>query len=100
MLSQGQQRRLGVLTMIVREYRQIRLAYEVRGLRLYPWSLSPLFPALINGLHWAENTAMAMQSKGVDENGERTWYMNISVKYYDYIWAGAFLFLSIMPYIA
>ncbi len=88
-----------LLPMIVREYGQIRLAYEVRGLHLYPWSLKPLFPALINAMHWAENTAMAMQSKGFDENGKRTWYMKLSVKYYDLIWGGVFLLLSIMGYI-
>ena len=88
-----------LLPMIGREYRQIRLAYEVRGLHLYPWSIKPLFPALVNAMHWAENMAMAMQSKGFDDNGERTWYMKLSVKYYDYIWGGLFLLISIMGYI-
>ena len=76
-----------LLPMIRREYCQIKLALEVRGLKLWPWSAKPLFTALVNALHWAENVAMAMESKGFDGTASRTYYLNLSVKYYDFVWA-------------
>ena len=76
-----------LLPMIKREYSQIKLALEVRGLKLWPWSAKPLFTALVNAMHWAENVAMAMESKGFDENADRTYYLEFSVRYYDFIWA-------------
>ncbi|MCD8123268.1 MAG: energy-coupling factor transporter transmembrane protein EcfT [Clostridiales bacterium] len=76
-----------LLPVALREYRQIRLAFEVRGCHLAPWSLKPAFPALVNAMHWAENIAMAMESKGFDENGERTWYLTTSVHPADFLWS-------------
>lgn len=83
-----------LLPMIRREYSQIKLALEVRGLKLWPWSMKPLFTALVNALHWAENVAMAMESKGFDENAGRTYYLNLSVRYYDFIWAAFMIAIS------
>lgn len=74
-----------LLPMIKREYGQIKLALEIRGLKT--WSAKPLFTALVNAMHWAENVAMAMESKGFDENADRTYYIKLSVRYYDFIWA-------------
>ena len=76
-----------LLPMIRREYSQIKLALAVRGLKIRPWSMKPLFTALVNAMHWAENVAMAMESKGFDENAERTYYLNLSVRCYDFLWA-------------
>ena len=76
-----------LLPMIRREYSQIKLALAVRGLKIRPWSMKPLFTALVNAMHWAENVAMAMESKGFDENAERTYYINLSVRCYDFLWA-------------
>ncbi len=76
-----------LLPMIQREYRQIRLAYEVRGLHLSPWSLRPAFTALVNAVHWADSLAMAMESKGFDEAGPRSYYMHMTVRKRDLLWA-------------
>lgn len=76
-----------LLPMIRREYSQIKLALAVRGLKIRPWSMKPLFTALVNAMHWAENVAMAMESKGFDENAESTYYLNLSVRCYDFLWA-------------
>ena len=70
-----------------REYSQTKLAIEVRGLKLWPWSLKPLSTALVNSLHWAENVAMAMESKGFDGKADRTYYLNLHVRYQDFVWA-------------
>ena len=76
-----------LLPMIKREYDQTKLAILVRGVKLCPWSMKPLFTALVNALHWAENVAMAMESKGFDGNEARTYYIKLQVRYYDFIWA-------------
>ena len=76
-----------LLPMIRREYSQTKLAIEVRGLKLWPWSLKPLSTALVNSLHWAENVAMAMESKGFDGKADRTYYLNLHVRYQDFVWA-------------
>lgn len=84
-----------LLPMIQREYRQIRLAYRVRGLSIPPWSLKPAYSALVNALHWAESIAMAMESKGFEENGKRTYYRQLRVKPVDFLWAFGMLLLSV-----
>lgn len=82
-----------LLPMIRREYSQVRLAYRVRGYRLYPWSLKPAYSALVNAMHWAENIAMAMESKGFEENQERTYYRRIMVRPVDFLWAAGMILL-------
>ncbi len=76
-----------LLPVIRREYAQIRLSYQVRGIRIAPWSLRPLFPALVNAMHYAESLAMAMEAKGFDETGERTCRMELHIHWYDCVWA-------------
>lgn len=85
-----------LLPMIMREYKQIRLAYEVRGIHLMPWSLKPAFPALVNAVHWAENIAMAMESKGFDENGKRTWYMECKIHSIDILWGIVMILIAVL----
>lgn len=79
-----------------REYRQIRLAYRVRGYRLHPFSLRPVFSMLVNTIHWSESVAMAMESKGFDSQGCRTYYCKPQVGTGDYV----FLTVSVTAVIA
>lgn len=65
---------------MVREYKKVRLAYQIRGLKTKPWSVGPLFTMLVNAVHWSESIAMAMESKGFDGNGERTCYLTPKIK--------------------
>lgn len=62
---------------IKREYSAAKLAYRVRGIRLPVFSLKPLFASMVNCIHWSENLAMAMESKGFDGDGGRTAYREI-----------------------
>ena len=41
----------------------------------------------MNSLHWAENVAMAMESKGFDGKADRTYYLTLHVRYQDFVWA-------------
>ena len=45
-------------------------------------------------MHWSESLAMAMESKGFDEDGERTMYMTFSVKKKDMMFAAALIALA------
>ena len=52
---------------IKNEYHNARLALSVRGVRLYFFSIKPLFSVLVNSIRWSEMLSIAMQSKGFDE---------------------------------
>lgn len=80
---------LHLLPKVKEEYAVTRLAYKVRGIKVYPLSPRPLFTMLVNSLHWSENVAMAMESKGFEEDGIRTYYKVTVVKWYDWV----FLFM-------
>ncbi len=83
-----------LIPVIQREMKQIRLAYRVRGIRVGLLSLRTAFSTLVNTMHWSESLAMAMESKGFDEDGERTMYMTFSVKKKDMMFAAALIALA------
>ncbi len=84
-----------LLPVIRREYSQIRLAYRVRGYRVTPLSLRPAFSALVNTMHWSESLAMAMESKGFEEEGERTFYLDMKVRPMDFVFAAALIAIAV-----
>ena len=75
---------LSLLPTLKAEMKDTRLAYKVRGVKLYPWSMKPVFVMLVNTVHWSECIAMAMESKGFDSTGERTYYKKPVVGIKDY----------------
>lgn len=70
---------------IAKEYREAKLAFRVRGVKVSKLSLKPLFAALVNVVRWSETLAMAMESKGFDGEGKRTYYHVQSVAARDWI---------------
>lgn len=72
-----------LLPTMKREYASIRLAYKVKGCAVSPFSLKPVFSMLVNTMHWSENVAMAMESKGFCEDGKRSFYVVTGVKWTD-----------------
>lgn len=83
-----------LLPTIQREYSNIRMAYKVKGCRITPLSFKPIFSMLVNTMHWSENVAMAMESKGFDGNKNRTYYIKMAVQWYDYCFF--FLFTTVV----
>lgn len=75
---------LSLLPTLKAEIKDTRLAYKVRGIRLYPWSMKPVFIMLVNTIHWSECIAMAMETKGFDSTGKRTYYTKPKVGIIDY----------------
>ena len=68
---------------MVREFRQVRLAYAVRGVRVHALSLGPIFTMLVNSVRWSESVAMAMESKGFCGDAPRTYYFVPRIHWYD-----------------
>lgn len=65
------------------EYRNARMAFETRGIKVGIFSMKPLFAAMVNCLRWSESIAMAMESKGFDGDGKRTYYYVTRIHWYD-----------------
>ena len=80
-----------LVPQIGRQIRQIRLSYAVRGYHLLPFSTKILFSSLVNAIRWSESLAMAMESKGFEEDGKRTYCRTIRIHFYDWIWAAALI---------
>lgn len=62
---------LHLLPTLQREWQEVCLAYQVRGRK--KGVFGPLFNTLVNSIRWSENVAMAMESKGFDGDGKRTY---------------------------
>jgi len=58
---------INLLPYIKREYENAILAFHVRGVKVGPLSLKPLFAMLVNSFRWSEVLSMAMISKGFYE---------------------------------
>lgn len=74
-----------LLPNIKEELKTTKLAFKVRGITTSPFSLKPVFTLLVNTIHWSENVAMAMESKGFDGEGERSFYSVTYIKWFDWI---------------
>ncbi len=72
-----------LLPAMKREYASVRLAYKIKGYHLSPFSLRPVFSMLVNTMHWSENVAMAMESKGFDGDGPRSYFLIPEVRWFD-----------------
>lgn len=66
-----------------REYAKVRTAFAVRGLRVGPFSMKPVFTMLVNSVRWSDSIAMAMESKGFCGDAPRTYYSVPRVRWYD-----------------
>jgi energy-coupling factor transport system permease protein len=66
------------------EYKNARRALRARGIRVTAFSMKPLFSSMVNCIRWSESIAMAMESKGFDGDGKRTFYCITRVHWYDF----------------
>ena len=84
-----------LIPQINRQIKQIRLAYRIRGYHLFYLSPRVLFSALVNAIRWSESLAMAMESKGFEEEGKRTYHRKVTVSPVDIIWAAVLIAISV-----
>lgn len=70
----------GIFPHVVREYRQARLAFRVRGVRVSPVSPALLRPLLVKTVRWSEALSVAMESKGFDGSAPRTTFEPVALR--------------------
>lgn len=81
---------------MVKEYKQVKLAYRVRGKKWSMFAIAPVFTMLVNSIHWSESMAMAMESKGFTGEWDRTFYRKTNVSWKDYAFAIVFVVLILV----
>lgn len=74
-----------LLPVLKDEFVRTRLAFKVRGIHITPLSIRPVFAMLVNTIHWSENVAMAMESKGFSSESPRTYYYTTKLHSYDFL---------------
>lgn len=84
---------LHLVPTLSREWDEVNLAYAVRGKSRGLIPFGPLFNTLVNGIRWSENVAMAMESKGFDGDGPRTYSIETPVRTSDIVLAAVSLVL-------
>lgn len=67
------------------EYKIVRAAQKVRGVKAGPFSRKVLLPMLVHAFSHAENIAIAMESRGFYEKAERKIYNPPRVKWGDIV---------------
>lgn len=73
-----------LLPLLQEELEKTRLAYKVRGISVKWYSVKPLFSMLVNTIYWSESVAMAMEAKGFDGEGKRTFYRITRLRWFDW----------------
>ena len=71
---------VNLIPTLRREWDEVNLAYRARKKRTGLLPIVPLFNTLVNGIRWSENVAMAMESKGFDGDGSRTFAITTRVR--------------------
>lgn len=84
-----------LIPQISRQVRQIRLACRIRGYHVSMFSPRVLFSAMVNAMRWSESLAMAMESKGFEEDGARTYSRTLRIRPADLLWAAALVLLAL-----
>lgn len=78
---------VNLIPTLRREWDEVNLAYRARKKRTGLLPIGPLFNTLVNGIRWSENVAMAMESKGFDGDGSRTFAITTRVRVEDICFA-------------
>lgn len=72
---------------MLKEYKNVRTSYEVRGIKTYFLSMNVIFTMLVNSIRWSVCVAMAMESKGFSGKNDRTYLEVIRVHWYDILFS-------------
>lgn len=89
----------GILPHMIQEYKRTKAAFLARGIRTFPVSPALLGPLLVKSVRWSEELAIAMESKGFSGNETRTDFHPVRVQWYDWVFLGICLSLSLMAII-
>lgn len=73
-----------LLPNIKEELQKTKLAFKVRGIPVHWYSVKPVFAMLVNTIRWSESVAMAMEAKGFDGEGRRSYYTVTYLYWFDW----------------
>ncbi|QIQ21707.1 energy-coupling factor transporter transmembrane component T family protein [Zophobihabitans entericus] len=76
---------LNLAPLLPYEYKKSVHALQARGRLAFPLSLHILTPLMVKSIRWSESLAIAMESKGFDENSPRTHFVIMKVRWFDYL---------------
>jgi len=82
--------------MMPYEYKKTSHAFLARGQKFFPLSPKVLVPFIIKSVRWSESLAIAMESKGFDQDGPRTCLQIMRVRWYDYAFVVMFVGLTVL----
>lgn len=74
----------GVFPYVIKELKQTKTAFRLRGIRVMTVSPKLLKPILVKATRWSEMLSLAMESKGFDSDAVRTCFQPCRVKWYDF----------------
>ena len=86
----------GIFPQAVQEYKRTRAAFRARGISVLPVSPARLKPLLVKSVRWSEELAIAMESKGLSGEEERTEYLEVRVRLRDWIFLAGCVALTIL----
>ena len=75
----------GVFPFVIKELKQTKTSFRLRGVRVMTVSPKLLKPILVKAVRWSEMLSLAMESKGFDPDAVRTCFQPCSVKWYDFV---------------
>ena len=82
--------------MMPYEYKKTSHAFLARGQKFFPFLPRVLVPFIIKSVRWSESLAIAMESKGFDQDGPRTCLQVMRVRWYDYAFVVMFVGLTVL----
>lgn len=80
-LAYGVLAALHLLPTLKHDYEVTKLSYQIRGIKVSPFSSKPLFTLLVRTINWSDCLAKAMEAKGISEL--RTQYLVMKVHFMD-----------------
>lgn len=85
-----------LVPVIPYEFKKIRQAFLARGIKPFLFSPQLLTPFLIKAVRWSESLAIAMESRGFDEQVQRSRYRVLTVKTSDWICLAMMLMITVL----
>lgn len=85
--------------VVADEYRIVKAAFKVRGIKTSPISKKFMIPMLVHAFERSESIAMAMESRGFTSSGERGVAFPIGVRTRDYVFGVFFIGVMIVALI-
>lgn len=74
-----------MIPLVKQEYQKVKYAFNARGIKISIFNANYYLPILVKAIRWSEAIALAMQSKGFDDNATRSNYYQYPIRLVDSI---------------